>query len=101
MADSVIADSPPHDGQEWDCQCARCGSSCGYVDCGECGGDGYVEDDDCCGTDTMQCRECGGHGGWPVCVSDDDWCNAHPLPGRENVKRGAIEWFVIGGSDEH
>lgn len=99
VMDTVIADHPPQDGRLWDCQCARCGSSCGYVDCYECGGDGYVEDDDCCCADTVECRVCDGRGGWPTCGSDEDWCNDHPAPGREAVEHGAIEWFVVGDDD--
>lgn len=62
---TVIANHPPQDGREWDCQCARCGSTIARVN-------------------------------GPVCVSGAAWCEAHPIQGRENVQRGAIEWFVIG-----
>lgn len=34
-------------------------------------------------------------GGWWICVSDPEWCVAHPAPGRESVERGTIEWFEI------
>lgn len=27
MGEAVIAPYPPNDGREWDCQCARCGST--------------------------------------------------------------------------
>ena len=79
--DSVIADSPPRDGREWDCQCARCGSSTDFVICENCGGDG--------------CSQCGGRTGFLLCLSSTEWCETHPLPERDEVKRGAIEWFVV------
>ena len=102
----LIADAPPEDGREWDCQCARCGSSAGWEDCWQCGGEGTLGsaciDDLCYGgecihgdDDQIPCDICHGHGGWNVCVSGAEWCNAHPLPGREETKHGAIEWFTF------
>lgn len=102
----LIADYPPNDGREWDCQCARCGSSAGRVDCESCD-DGYVDHD--CGEDCCCCLDpepnvvcdcCHGTTGWYACLSSEDWCEAHPIAGRESVERGAIEWFVIGGGDD-
>ena len=101
MAPNVIQSFPPSDGREWDCQCARCGSSVCYWDCDSCGGDGYgyhdCGDDTCCclhPEDNIVCGICDGHGGWYLCVSDSSYCETHPLRGRENVQRGGIEWFV-------
>jgi hypothetical protein len=84
-------------------QCARCGSSVERVQCEHCGGDGttapgelyeqdplwYDEDD------TDPCSVCGGASGWTVCVSDAAWCEAHPLPGHEGIKRGEIDEYGI------
>jgi hypothetical protein len=99
MADTVIADNPPNDGREWDCQCARCGSSCIFESCEHCGGDGvddWGEDD----WDEWQggpttCDICQGDGGWMVCCSSPGWCEANPMPGREAISRGATEWFAL------
>ena len=103
MSTTIIADNPPSDGQQWDCQCARCGSSCYYVDCEHCGFEdfpGYVNryeedplwyDED----DLWPCDVCQGQGAWAVCLSDCQWCELNPLEGREDVERGKIEWFVI------
>ena len=94
-ADSVIARRPPDDGQEWDAQCARCGSSVVHLGCPTCGGDGFVFDDD--DPDWRQpggdrCPDCAG--GWQECGSGVEWCKAHPMVSREGVDPGAIEWFV-------
>lgn len=100
-SESVIAQYPPSDGREWDCQCARCGSSCDWSDCWDCH-DGYSHhdcmDDCCCCLDkspNVVCDECHGHGGWWECLSSGSWCNANPLEGRGNVPRGQIEWFTF------
>lgn len=81
----IIQEYPPQDGQQYECCCARCGSSCDWVYCFECVWD---EDDDCdyCG--------CGGRGGWWECLSSTDWCLANPLVGREDIERGQIEWYL-------
>lgn len=106
---SVIQRFPPQDGDGWDCQCARCGSSCHWEECYECGGDGldghecgedccmclYPDDNVCCDL----CNGCGGEGGEDVCLSSPAWCEANPLPGREHVKRGAIEWYPTEESE--
>lgn len=105
-ADSMIARRPPDDGQEWDAQCARCGSSTGRVQCGACGGCGWIDDggawDDLAdeeGEAAVRCEACGGAGGWRRCLSDAPWCEAHPLAGRADVERGAVEWFAVGSAE--
>ena len=77
-----------------DCQCARCGSSMGYERCSCDGGTEWIEDEDDEVSDRV-CDICDGEGGWHRCMSDPEWCNANPLEGRENVKRGEIEWFTV------
>ena len=83
--------------QEDGAQCARCGSSVHYVRCWDCGDEGVTHHD--CGEDTccclhpeanVGCETCGGEGGSLHCVSGPEWCNAHPLPGREFVKSSAL-----------
>lgn len=105
----AIADHPPSEmyraGLEIDCQCARCGSSCYWQDCWNCE-DGYCGSDciddlchggECIHGDSGQiiCDICHGYSGWQMCCSSPEWCEANPLPGREDTKRGAIEWFTI------
>lgn len=98
--DSVIAKHPPNDGRDWDCQCARCGSSMDWHYCGNCD-DGVVGHD--CGEDTCMCLHpeenvvcgiCCGKGGWYTCLSTAEYCEAHPVKGRTN-RRGEIEWFTF------
>ena len=101
----IIRDFPPRDGKEYDCQCARCGSSCDSQDCWNCE-DGSLGsdccDDLCHGGECIHgdsgfipCDVCRGHGHWFSCLSSPEWCEANPLPGRENIARGKIEWFCI------
>lgn len=97
---TIIGPHPPQDGHNWECQCARCGSSVLFEDCTNCGGSGLrghdCIDDTCCCLDpeeNVECDVCDGQGGWYTCLSSREFCNANPLPGRENVKRGQIEWF--------
>ena len=97
----TIADIPPQDGQEWDCQCARCGSSVDGERCWNCE-DGYSHHDcgeDCCvcldPEDNVRCDVCNGRGCWERCLSSPEWCEANPLPGREDVPRGKMEWFTV------
>lgn len=100
-SETTISDRPPNDGREYDCQCARCGSSCDYEHCGQCE-DGFSDHDcgdDCCcclyPEPNVVCDLCDGYGGWHNCLPSPEWCKANPLPGRESVERGKIEWFVI------
>jgi hypothetical protein len=90
---SVFGPVPPRDGREWDCQCARCGSSCTFIDCWDCNGIAYEEW-------AEQCRTCDGRGGYEVCISGDEWCEVNPIKGRERVARGDIEWFVVASDEE-
>jgi hypothetical protein len=92
--------APLNDGSEEECQCARCGSTAIWEDCWNCGGDGEVEDTrdwSLGGLFEMyeRCGHCGGSCGWYYCCSGDEWCQLHPMPGREGIQRGAIEWFSI------
>ena len=100
--DRVIADQPPRDGRYWDCQCARCGSSLVFVDCDNCGGDGVsghdCGEDCCCCADPEEnetCDWCFGAGGHWQCYARAEWCEAHPGTGREDVKRGTVEWVHV------
>lgn len=88
--------APANDGREEDCQCARCGSSCVFVDCGNCD-DGEVERDEWgdCGTYFTRCPDCRGAGGWWQCCSGEEWCKARPIAGREAIETGIVEWFDI------
>jgi hypothetical protein len=82
---------------EEDCQCARCGSSVECLTCWDCGGEGdhgsACWDDLCHGNeecihgdaDLIVCDTCGGAGGTLHCISPREWCEAHPLPGREHI----------------
>jgi hypothetical protein len=100
---NVISEHPPRNmyasGLEIECQCARCGGSTVWHDCWNCD-DGYIElyDEDPLWydpDDIEACDVCRGRGGWNCCGNEAEWCQAHPLPGREDVKRGMIEWFTI------
>ena len=102
MTDTIIAPSPPNDGRDWDAQCARCGSSLGFEDCGSCGGEGVYGhecgEDTCCCADPEEnatCGVCSGNGSFPVCISSPEWCAAHPMAGREKIERSTPEWFVV------
>jgi hypothetical protein len=82
-------------------QCGRCGSSIDFVECQNCGGEGYAghdcgEDSCCCGdgeVDNVVCDICEGKGFFPLCVSSKEWCEAHPLPDHENVPRHTVECY--------
>ena len=79
-------------GDEVDMQCARCGSSCFRVECPECGGEGYVEDDDdgMGDAEIVTCSECHGIGGYWRCISSREYCEAHPKAGRDSIPSSAL-----------
>jgi len=102
---NVIAAEPPPEmyatGLEIDCQCARCGSSIATESCEYCE-DGYSghdcgEDTCCClyPEDNIRCQHCNGKAVLHQCLSSSAWCERNPLPGREEIERGEIEWFTI------
>lgn len=98
----LFADLPPSDGREWECQCGRCGSSVDFEECWNCGGERFSGHDcgeDCCccldPEENVVCDVCRGRGGWDHCISSSEWCQANPIPGREHVERGIIEWFPV------
>lgn len=105
----IIAEHPPAEMYqsvlEIDVQCARCGSSCDYEPCDNCedGYDGHDcgEDVCCClyPEENVLCDICDGHGGWNRCLSSREWCEANPLPGREQIERGQLEWFTLDWGD--
>lgn len=102
VAERLSGPAPPADGRDWDCQCARCGSSLDFERCDICGGDGVdghdCGDDSCCcldPEDNITCDTCGGSGSWPRCFSTPAWCQANPLPGRENIEPSTPEWYTL------
>lgn len=99
---AIIGDRPPQDGKQYDCQCARCGSSCDWEECDWCAGegvDGHECGEDCCccvdPEDNIECDICAGAGGYWRCLSSVEWCLANPIAGREEQERGSAEWFEI------
>lgn len=81
-----------------DCSCARCGSSVERLRCYNCGGEGYSHHDcgeDCCcclhPEDNVVCDICEGAGGWLCCVSTPEYCEAHPISGREHIASTALK----------
>lgn len=77
--------------------CGRCGSTAEWLSCWYCGGDVWVDHDcgeDCCAClypePNVTCAWCGGGGGSWHCISTPEWCEAHPMAGRENVKSTAL-----------
>jgi hypothetical protein len=86
---------------ELDVQCARCGSSVDAQRCEYCedGFDGHDCGEDTCmcryPEDNVPCQYCGATGVWHICMSSPEWCEANPLPGREQVGRGALEWYTV------
>ena len=95
-----IGPTPPEDGQDYEPRCARCGRDVDREHCDHCE-DGYSDHE--CGEDTccclrpelnVPCEICEGKGGWWRCMQSGDWCEAHPLPGRDHIRRGEVEWVV-------
>lgn len=100
---TFIGKEHPRDGQHWEVQCARCGSSMIGESCGRCGGDGVTAPGELHEQDPLwydpddyeNCHECDGEGGWLQCCSSPEYCKAHPIPGREGIARHMREWFVV------
>lgn len=98
---SVIGADQPRDDWDWDCQCARCGSSLSWKSCEVCGGEGitgpgelYDEDPLWYDQDDYEaCHQCNGKSSWPICLSSEGWCKANPLEGRERIECSTPEWF--------
>lgn len=88
----IIGDCP-RDGKDYEPSCGRCGSSVGWEDCDQCNGTGCRDADD--DFSNEECDVCDGEGGWYLCLSSAEWCNANPLDGRADVKRGEIEWYEV------
>jgi hypothetical protein len=102
MSGTIINDNPPNDGREWECQCARCGSSIDWRRCEICddGFDGHDCGEDCCccahPEPNVACDVCGGKGGWWECASVySGWCDEHPRNGREATKPSTPEWYTL------
>ena len=77
-----------------DNQCARCGSSAEFRDCWNCD-HGFVEenigDDTCEELVDVRCWVCEGHGGRWHCISAPEYCESHPIPGREYIESTALK----------
>jgi hypothetical protein len=84
----------PNDGEEYDAQCARCGSTIAFVDCPACGGHGTVEAIDL-DDEVVDCGLCGGNATFPLCISTEKFCQDNPLPGRAAYARSNPEWFRV------
>lgn len=78
--------------EEDEYQCARCGSTMAWEDCGTCSA---VAGLDRYGFGDPDCPTCNGEGRMGVCLSSRGWCEENPLPGREDVARHTIEHFTI------
>lgn len=98
---TYIGPQPPPEmyaaGGEIDCACARCGSSCASESCPECEQGVIWDMHGLCdeGGPAYTCPECRGDYVKHYCGSGEEWCEANPLPGRESVRHGKIEWFTV------
>lgn len=68
-------------------ECGRCGSSVLWEDCATCAATGDLT---LAGYGRPSCDVCQGTGRMATCLSSIEWCEAHPLPGREDVPRHAV-----------
>lgn len=81
---------------EWDAQCARCGSTISTEPCEVCPVVGFYSDEV-----DPDCPACDGTGYTNWCLSPHEWCEANPLPGREDIERHAVELFVSRPCSDH
>lgn len=84
-----------YDGEEYlGSSCGRCGSSAFSVStgCWYCGGGEDDETEEAGDWPRTPCPECQGSGslGGYACCATPEWCAAHPMPGREDVKSTAM-----------
>lgn len=81
------------------CQCARCGSSCGWVNCANCSGEGEIDDSDNWAWPRIyRCDWCQGRAGSWHCIASLQWCTENPMPGRETIESTA--YSAAGAWDE-
>jgi hypothetical protein len=45
--------------------------------------------------ENVTCDICHGNGAFAICLSSPEWCEAHPLPGRQNTPRSTPESFTV------
>ena len=97
---------PDYD-HSYEYQCGRCGSDINFEACEICdktGVYGHECWDDTCSCDDPEdniiCDNCLGKGIFSRCLSRMEWCETHPLPNRENIVSGTIEWIRIDEKPE-
>lgn len=87
-----MTDGPPSHIQV-DYQCRRCGSSLDWEQCATCEATGDLDWVTALGR--RNCPTCRGSGRMPTCLSTREYCDTHPLPGRDHIDRHTPEKFTI------
>lgn len=75
-------------------QCGRCGSSAYATTCELCPSLGWYIDPN------PNCPHCDGTGTVWLCASSAEWCEAHPLPGRDDWERHVVEFLSIAPASD-